>query len=147
MLEESEAAIWARVTAPGGTKPQPDVQAMIADERSDCATYQKLAAMTGGTCAASLRAIARDEACHAKRLTALYFVKTGACPELAPSCPLLSGCMTALLRERYLAERAGAAAYRAAAEQDPESAALFTCLAGDEAGHAKAILAMLEQLL
>ena len=55
---------------------------LIAGERADSALYAHLACRMKGRAQAMLRELSRQEACHAKKLGAIYFLQTGkkACP-------------------------------------------------------------------
>ena len=48
---------------------------LIADERNDSALYAHLACRMKGKAQAMLREMARQEACHAKKLGAVYFLR------------------------------------------------------------------------
>ena len=100
LTEKQTQRVWSRVmsaqTAPAAAmeNPAPAAQAqsetltpekllsLIDGERADSALYAHLAARMKGRAQAMLRAIAQQEACHAKKLAAVYFLNTGkkACP-------------------------------------------------------------------
>lgn len=118
----------------------------IDDERRDSATYY-FAARRAGEDAALLRRTAQEESGHAKKLSALYFLLTGACPPATRLPGTYPGDLRTLLAQRYQGELEGAAGYRAAAEQYPLHAALFNQLAEDEQLHAQRILELTERRL
>ena len=95
LTEKQTQRVWSRVmsaqTAPAAAmeNPAPAAQAqsetltpekllsLIDGERADSALYAHLAARMKGRAQAMLRAIAQQEACHAKKLAAVYFLNTG----------------------------------------------------------------------
>lgn len=126
----------------------PLLQEFIAYERNDEQTYRLLARRAGGGGGRTLAAIAADEARHARRLGAAYFLISGVRfrPEGAACLPP-EGTYLSALRDRFLAEQRGAALYRTAAGRtdDPCLKELFTELAEDETAHARLIRGLLEQ--
>lgn len=148
------AEVWSRVTAAGKPQAQPEppsieseLSDMLRDELADRAAYAQLARRTRGECAQALRAIARDEGGHAKKLTALCFLHTGKKPEAESAPARLTGSLADSLRGRYELETAGAELYRRAAEQYPAHRALFERLSADERRHSEAVLHLLENCL
>lgn len=109
LTEKQTQRVWSRVmsaqTAPAAAmeNPAPAAQAqsetltpekllsLIDGERADSALYAHLAARMKGRAQAMLRAIAQQEACHAKKLAAVYFLNTGKKPapegRSAPASP------------------------------------------------------------
>ena len=134
LTEKQTQRVWSRVmsaqTAPAAAmeNPAPAAQAqsetltpekllsLIDGERADSALYAHLAARMKGRAQAMLRAIAQQEACHAKKLAAVYFLNTGkkACPG-RPERPCVT-CINETLRQQYTAEHAAHEAYAALAE-------------------------------
>ena len=94
LTEKQTQRVWSRVmsaqAAPAAAmeNPAPAAQAqsetltpekllsLIDGERADSALYAHLAARMKGRAQAMLRAIAQQEACHAKKLAAFYFLNT-----------------------------------------------------------------------
>ena len=133
LTEKQTQRVWSRVmsaqTAPAAAmeNPAPAAQAqsetltpekllsLIDGERADSALYAYLAARMKGRAQAMLRAIAQQEACHAKKLAAVYFLNTGkkACPG-RPERPCVT-CINETLRQQYTAEHAAHEAYAALA--------------------------------
>lgn len=152
---EAAAAVWSRVTA--GTaahsaqaQEEKSAQAVLEfyrDELSEHAAYAAMARKCRGHMAATLRALAREEAGHAKRLAALYFARTGQRVQEKAPPGAQTGPLADQLRERYRQETAGAALYARAAEQDASSRALYTRLSGDELRHSEIILRLIGQCL
>lgn len=148
-LNDSAAvrAVWQRVLqAPTDAAPEAALAERISDERTAHAAYLALA-RRGGRFAPVFRALARDEACHAQKLSALYFLLTG-----RKSCVMRGAVATreelcAAVRARYADERSSENAYRTAAERYPEHAALLCALADDERRHAQRLHAVMEALL
>ena len=115
-------------------------------------SYQVKAALARraqGNSGRILSTIAADERRHAKRLSTAYFLLSGVRywpidrkmnPTPAP--------FAASLRERFMAEQRGAAAYQAAAAEtaDPCLRQLYEELAGEEDAHAWLIRGILEEL-
>lgn len=127
----------------------PLLQGFIAHERADGQTYRLLARRAGGGAGRTLAAMAADEARHARRLTAAYFLISGV--RFTPGAgAALSPERTypGALRERFSAERQGAERYRTAASRtdDPCLKELFLELGADEEAHARLILDLLEQI-
>ena len=117
---------------------------MIEIEKTDACIYRMLARCTSGKNAECLRRIAREEACHARKLEALFYLWTG-----KRAC-VVSGklphyrCLAEALRARHPMELTGAEQYREAAEQLPEFREHFCRLADDESRHAEQVLCMLQ---
>ncbi len=157
--EKQAAEVWSRVTATGAkpaaarqstpeTAPiESELADMIRDELSDRAAYAQLARRMRGEGASALRALARDEGGHAKKLTAVYFLHTGKkpSPEIVPV--QLTGSLADQLRERYRMETAGAELYARAANTYPAHRTLFERLSTDEQRHSDVILNLLENCL
>lgn len=124
------------------------LQECITCERNDEQTYRLLARRVGGGAGRTLAAMAADEARHARRLGAAYFLISGVRfrPEGAACLPP-EGTYLSALRSRFLAEQRGAGIYRTAAGRtdDPCLRELFTELAEDETAHARLIRDLLEQ--
>ncbi len=126
----------------------PLLQEFITHERNDEQTYRLLARRVGGGAGRTLAAMATDEARHARRLGAAYFLISGVRfrPEGAACLPP-EGTYFSALRDRFLAEQRGAGIYRTAAGRtdDPCLKELFTELAEDETAHARLLRGLLEQ--
>ncbi|MEG2118950.1 MAG: ferritin-like domain-containing protein [Pseudoflavonifractor sp.] len=124
------------------------LQELIADELADFRTYTALARRLNGSTARVLAGIAAEEHRHAKRLATAYFLISGVRYWPDRAVPLPAGPLHATLRDRFLAEQSGDAAYRQAAEHcaDPCLCALYRELSGQEADHAWKIRGLLEEL-
>ena len=116
-------------------------------ERADSALYAHLAARMKGRAQAMLRAIAQQEACHAKKLAAVYFLNTGkkACPG-RPERPCVT-CINETLRQQYTAEHAAHEAYAALAENAGTHRCMLLRMAQEECEHAQLILCILQNCL
>ena len=133
-----------------GSEPYAELlREMIDGETEDYRTYQALARRAGGSGNRMLGAMAADERRHAKRLGTAYFLITGEryqSPNMNGSRPpmdLMTG-----LREQFIQEQRGAAAYQGAAQEngDPCLRQLFRELAREEQSHARMIRSLLEQM-
>ena len=112
------------------------LQAMIARALFAQRTYRALARRTRGGAAQTLGAMAAEEQCHARRLSAAYFILSGV--RFTPQVPLElpgGGDLAGALRSRFLEERREEQACRAAAGATGEEslAELYRAL-GDAAG-------------
>ena len=165
LTEQQTQRVWSRVmsaqTAPAAAmeNPAPAAQAqsetltpekllsLIDGERADSALYAHLAARMKGRAQAMLRAIAQQEACHAKQFGAVYFLKTGkkACPG-RPDAPCVT-CINETLRQRYSEEHAAHEAYEALAENAGTHRCMLLKIAEEECGHAQMILCILQTCL
>lgn len=126
----------------------PLLQAMIAQELRDARFYQALSRRAGGNAARLFAAMASDEWRHAKRLSAAYFLISGVRYWPEPHEKVNLGSYLNALRQRFIAEQNGAAAYRAAAEECRDACLreLFLEHALDEGNHANQIRLVVEQL-
>ena len=165
LTEKQTQRVWSRVmsaqTAPAAAmeNPAPATQAqsetltpekllsLIDGERADSALYAHLAARMKGRAQAMLRAIAQQEACHAKKLAAVYFLNTGkkACPG-RPERPCVT-CINETLRQQYTAEHAAHEAYAALAENAGTHRCMLLRMAQEECEHAQLILCILQNCL
>lgn len=122
---------------------------MIDGETEDWRTYQALARRAGSGATRQLSTMAADERRHAKRLSAAYFLITGERYQpqnttgSRPAVDLMTG-----LREQFIQEQRGAAAYQGAAQEtgDPCLRQLYQEIAREEQGHARMIRSLLEQM-
>jgi len=149
--------VWSRVMAgqAGGTgtaAAAADTQEqraakmleLMQDERDDAATYRYLARRVCGAEARALQAISDEEACHYRKLGAMYFLLTGKCANLLPTQPECVSCQADALRGRFQAELNGSKAYEAVAQECTPMAQEFHALAADELRHSRIILSLLE---
>lgn len=126
-----------------------ELQAFIEGELSDFRTYQALARRCTGQAARTLGTIASDERRHAKRLSAAYFLISGVRYwPLERAAVKVDGAYWSTLRNRFLAEQKGQAAYRAAAEgtEDPCLRELYLELAEEEESHGWLVRGILEAM-
>ena len=119
----------------------------LIPERLDLNLAGALAARMKGRAQAMLRAIAQQEACHAKKLAAVYFLNTGkkACPG-RPERPCVT-CINETLRQQYTAEHAAHEAYAALAENAGTHRCMLLRMAQEECEHAQLILCILQNCL
>lgn len=117
---------------------------MIEIEKTDACIYRMLARRASGKNAECFKRMSREEAGHARKLEALFYLWTGerACV-VSGKLPHFK-CLAEALRIRHPMELTGAEKYREAAEQLPEFRDLFHRLADDESRHAEQILCMLQ---
>lgn len=133
----------------GSAMYAPLLREMMDGEMEDFRTYQTLARRAGGSATRMLSTMAADERRHAKRLGAAYFLITGEryqVPNMTGNrlpMELMTG-----LREQFIHEQRGAAAYQGAAQEtgDPCLRQLFQELAQEEMAHARMIRSLLEQM-
>ncbi len=127
----------------------PQIQQYIDLELADWRAYLLLSRRAQGGAARVLATIAADERRHAKRLSTAYFLISGVRYWPAERAAAPSGLpFLAALREHFMAEQRGEAAYRAAAAEtsDPCLQELYLELAGDENAHAWLLRGILEQM-
>lgn len=131
-----------------GVGSVPLLQAMIAQELRDMGFYQTLSRRIGGSGARTFSALAADELRHAKRLSAAHFLISGVRYWPEPRGKVALGSYLSALRQRFIAEQNGAAAYQAAAADcpDPCLRELFLEIAQEENNHASLIRSVVEQL-
>ena len=150
------------------------LQRLIDRELADWRAYQALSRRAQGNSGRVLATIAADERRHAKRLSTAYFLISGAgadthlrahetVEDRVGRLMLISGVrywrvdrvpnpspapFSAALREHFMEEQRGAAAYQTAAAEtaDPCLHELFLELAGEEDSHAWLLRSVLEQL-
>ena len=133
-----------------GSKRYADLlKEMIDGETEDMRTYQMLSRRAGGNGSKVLGAMAADERRHAKRLGTAYFLITGEryqSPNMngtRPPMDLMTG-----LREQFIQEQRGAAAYQGAAQEttDPCLRQMYQEISREEQSHARMIRNLLEQM-
>ena len=125
------------------------LQQFVDRELADWRYYQSLARRAQGNGGRVLSTLAADERRHAKRLSTAYFLLSGVrywpverTPNPTPAP------FAAALRERFMEEQRGAAAYQAAAEEttDPCLRELYRELAEEEDAHTWLLRGILEQM-
>ena len=127
----------------------PLLQELIRRELADCREYQTLSRRAGGGPARVLAGLAGEKKRRAKRLSAAYFLISGVRYWPVDRVPNPSPApFSAALREHFMEEQRGAAAYQTAAAEtaDPCLHELFLELAGEEDSHAWLLRSVLEQL-
>ena len=125
------------------------LQRFIEGELQDAVTYAALARRGRHRAAARFAALADQERRHAKRLSTAYFLISGVRYWPVDRVPNPSPApFSAALREHFMEEQRGAAAYQTAAAEtaDPCLHELFLELAGEEDSHAWLLRSVLEQL-
>ena len=133
----------------GSAMYAPMLREMMDGETENYRTYQTLARRAGNNGTRILGGMAADKRRSAKRLGAVYFLITGEqyrSPNMTGSRPpmeLMSG-----LREQFIQEQRGAAAYGGAAQEttDPCLRQLFRELGQESMGHSRMIRSLLEQM-
>lgn len=133
----------------GSSGYAPLLREMMDGETENYRTYQALARRAGNNGTRVLGGMAADKRRNAKRLGAAYFLITGEqyrSPNMMGSRPpmdLMNG-----LREQFIQEQRGAAAYEGAAQEtaDPCLRQLFRELGQEAMGHARMIRSLLEQM-
>ena len=126
-----------------------ELQSFILHELMDARTYQAMARRADRSAARTLSGISADERRHAKRLSTAYFLISGVRYWPVDRVPNPSPApFSAALREHFMEEQRGAAAYQTAAAEtaDPCLHELFLELAGEEDSHAWLLRSVLEQL-
>lgn len=122
------------------------LEGFIEDELSDQRYYMALCRQAPSSARQTIRAIARDEAAHARTLLAVCYLITGRCYQpsmsfdrvyIGPWCPAL--------RERYHAETCSGLHYLRASERtlDPCLSEILKNLSDDEYRHAKDLTQLL----
>ena len=133
----------------GSSTYAPMLREMMDGETENFRTYQALARRAGNNGTRMLSTMAADKRRNAKRLAAAYFLITGEqyrSPNMTGSRPpmdLMTG-----LREQFIQEQRGAAAYGGAAQEtsDPCLRQLFRELGQESMGHSRMIRSLLEQM-
>lgn len=139
------SAVWQRVTQ--GQKSddlEAALSAAIADERHAQKTYLALS-QCGYT--ELFRHLAAQEACHAKKLSALYYLLFG-CPPCQSECCKIKICnFCESVRKAYQGELEAAKNYKTLAACHPEHAQLFCAIMKTERCHAEHLRTLTEKLL
>lgn len=133
----------------GSAMYAPMLREMMDGETENYRTYQALARRAGNNGTRMLGTMAADKRRNTKRLAAAYFLITGEqyrSPNMAGSRPpmdLMNG-----LREQFIQEQRGAAAYEGAAQEtgDPCLRQLFRELGQEAMAHSRMIRSLLEQM-
>ena len=126
------------------------ITVFIEESLSDRQYFLAIARQGPAWARQKLRAIADDEAGHARRLLAVHYLITGQCYRPAVHHgPVCVGQWCAALRERYHLEACSGFNYARAADgtTDPCLSRLFNELSADEYRHADTILRLLERSL
>lgn len=122
----------------------------VEEELADCRHYTAFARQAPPAARQILRRLAAEEAEHARRLMAAYYLITGKCYQPHISCDrVYIGPYCPALRERYHAEACGGFNYIRAADSttDPCLIKLLTELSEQEYCHANVVMALLEKAL
>lgn len=127
----------------------PLLQEMVDGEMEDWRLYQTMARRAAGNASKVLGTLAAEERKHMRKLSAAYFIITGErCQPRGqggsrPVPDVMNG-----LREQFIQEQRGAAAYQGAAAEssDPCLRQLFRELAQEEGMHARTVRSLLEQM-
>ena len=125
------------------------LQQYIDRELADWRAYQALARRAHGNGGKILSTLAADERRHAKRLSTAYFLISGIRYWPVDRLPNPSPApFAASLREHFMEEQRGAAAYQASAADttDPCLRELYQELAEEEQSHAWVLRGLLEQM-
>lgn len=142
-------SVWARVSdspAPRQTDAKAEAEAFIRGELADAAGYAYMARMSGHTpVSRTLRRLSADEAGHAGRLRAAYYLAFGESPSVRREERERPVNLLGALRRAYWAEVEGEKRYREAAER--AGSELYLELAADEAAHASEVSRLISILL
>lgn len=126
------------------------LEGFIEEELADCRHYTAFARQAPAIARQTLRQLAADEAEHARRLMAAYYLITGKCYQPHVSCDrVYIGPYCPALRERYHAEACGGFNYARAADGTTDICLikLLTDLSEQEYRHANLVMALLEKAL
>ena len=126
------------------------LQGFIEDELADRRYYRAFARQAPSWARQMLADTAEDEAGHARRLMAAYYLITGQCYRPAVSCERIQiGPLCPALRARYHAEACGGLNYARAADgtTDPCLVKLLSELSADEYRHAERMMTLLERAM
>lgn len=139
------SAVWKRVAQEQQTDClETALSTAIADERRAQQTYLAMARCGH---AELLRHIAAQEACHAHKLSSLYFLLFGCPPCKNEEClPKICNFCEAV-RKAYAAELEAAKTYEALAKRYNEHAQLFCSIMKAERRHACLLQALTEKIL
>ena len=147
-------AVWKRVSESAGNSTAGDEEIMlkfIEDEYGDMKLYRYLARNTRGNARGVFVAAAEDEARHFRALRTRYYILTGQAvsPGHSSAMPPAGFSLSAVLRERYEAESAGAAAYLGTAEkaQKRDIAEMYRRFSADETRHSRQIWFLLSKII
>lgn len=147
-------AVWKRVSESAGSSAAGDDEVMlkfIEDEYGDMELYRYLAINTRGNARGVFAAAAEDEARHFRTLRTRYYILTGKAvsPGHSAAMPPAGFSLSAVLRERYEAESAGAAAYLGAAEKAKKRdiAEMYRRFSADETRHSRQIWFLLSKII
>ncbi|MBR4703833.1 MAG: hypothetical protein IKO91_08305 [Oscillospiraceae bacterium] len=149
-MEPSFSAVWSRVT---GAVPAEDELLSLrrwSQEAAEAARYFSVLSRRTGDPAIreTLRTIHREEEKQFRRLSSLYYLRTGerlspASGESIPRRPLLED-----LRERYLLAQERSEAYiRASESAQEDTKELCLTLCEEEKRHARQLKVLVERLL
>ena len=135
-----------RQSAPACLTPE-QVMELIGYEMQDAAVYRALSCRMTGCAKKTLAEIAHDERCHAKKLSAIYFLLTGkkACPP-KPEPPCIT-CNAETLRRQYQLELHAREQYEALAPLAGARACTLREIALEECRHAGKIYELLQNCL
>ena len=131
-------AVWQRVHA---SSLQSDLNEAISHEWHASKVYARMAKQQP-----MFLTLARQEACHAKQLTAVYYLLYGCKPCLCEEKVCICNFCQAL-RDAFLGELTAVKQYESFAQNHPEHKELFCALAGQERCHARQIRSLTHQLL
>lgn len=130
-------AVWERVLAPQALDER-TLTEWIAKERASYRAYRNMARRSRKFASQFLK-MADEEAAHARRLIALYFLLFGHRAQVFPAAADTQRAFGAALRVYYQGETQARDTYRSAAAQWKEHAALFSAIAEDENRHAQTL--------
>ncbi len=139
------SAVWQRVSqGKQNDSLECTLAETIANEYRSRNTYLSMARL----CWPDLfRRMAAEEGCHARRLSALYYLLYGCPPcQKDEGCPHICNLCEAV-RDAFSGETKAAKNYQKLAQSYPEYADLFCSIAADEQRHARCLRSMTEQLL
>lgn len=146
-------AVWKRVSESAGSNAAGAGEIMlkfIENEYGDMELYRYLARNTRGNARGVFAAASEDEARHFRTLRTRYYILTGQTISPAHAAmPPAGFSLSAVLRERYEAESAGAAAYLGAAEKAKKRdiAEMYRRFSADETRHSRHIWFLLSRII
>lgn len=138
---EKTARVWQRVCGEQAPPRHQGLPGLIAEERTDAATYLRLSRRFQGKASQILRRMFEEEQAHAACLKGICRLLTGTNPSTqAPPLPQES--TEALLRRCYGREMRCLAEYEARSS-DPEYGQVYARLAQQEREHCRRLLELL----
>ena len=141
--KQAVLAVWRRVHQERSCdKLEQELSEAIGFERRAARAYLAMARCSGNPL---FRRLSMQEHCHAKKLSALYYLLFECPPCEEESCPAKIGSLCEAVRMAYQGEKTAIARYERMANDHPEHRELFCALAGEEKCHAHHLHRFAEQ--